>query len=159
MRDLQLAISGTRYQIPSWQAEGAIALMERLRPSAVHHGCCTGADEVLGLAACEFGSAPTIVGHPAKGVPFWFRSTKVPCDFLQPELPPLERNKVMVAACHVLIACPSTSDPNARSGTWATIRAAKKLLGRSMHLIAVFPPEHGARMWRVGTLPPELRAP
>jgi len=130
--------------------------LRRLRPTAVHDGCCTGADEVLGLAAAEMEPSPTLVGHPANGVPFWFRSAKVPHDFLEPELPPLDRNRAMVACCQVLIACPSTFDPRARSGTWATIRAAKRLLGTTMHLIVVFPPEHGMPLRRLGRLPEHL---
>ena len=43
-------------------------------------------------------------------------------------IPPLERNKRIVDRCDVLIAAPLTTDHEVRrSGTWATIRYARKV--------------------------------
>ena len=44
-----------------------------------------------------------------------------------PELPPLVRNHKIVGAVHLLIATPKTDKEELRSGTWATIRYAKKV--------------------------------
>jgi predicted Rossmann fold nucleotide-binding protein DprA/Smf involved in DNA uptake len=38
----------------------------------------------------------------------------------------LERNKDIVNSCEQLIACPLTQEEELRSGTWATIRYARK---------------------------------
>lgn len=40
---------------------------------------------------------------------------------------PLERNKVIVEHCDILIACPKSRQEEQRSGTWSTIRYARKL--------------------------------
>lgn len=40
-------------------------------------------------------------------------------------LPPLVRNRNIVAACDVLIAAPETDKEQQRSGTWATVRYAR----------------------------------
>jgi hypothetical protein len=41
-------------------------------------------------------------------------------------MPPLERNKLIVARCDLLLATPETQQEVLRSGTWATIRAARR---------------------------------
>lgn len=40
---------------------------------------------------------------------------------------PLIRNRLMVERCSRLLACPATAHEVLRSGTWATVRAARKL--------------------------------
>jgi hypothetical protein len=44
-----------------------------------------------------------------------------------PSAPPLERNKHIVHNCGWLIAAPKEDSETLRSGTWATIRYARKL--------------------------------
>ena len=39
----------------------------------------------------------------------------------------LERNRDIVDACDILIACPRTLKEELRSGTWATVRYARKV--------------------------------
>jgi hypothetical protein len=41
-------------------------------------------------------------------------------------LPPLDRNKMMVDDCEALIATPRLMVEELRSGTWSTIRYARK---------------------------------
>jgi hypothetical protein len=52
-----------------------------------------------------------------------------------PAKPPLERNHDIVAACTLLIACPAQDHEILRSGTWATIRYARKA-GKPVKVIA-----------------------
>lgn len=47
-------------------------------------------------------------------------------DDIRDPLPPLERNHRIVDACDVLIACPKDAQEQLRSGTWATVRYARK---------------------------------
>jgi len=47
-------------------------------------------------------------------------------DFLETPLPPLERNRVIVDSAEALIACPSGFSEVLRSGTWATVRYARR---------------------------------
>lgn len=43
-----------------------------------------------------------------------------------PEMPPLERNKMIVSRVHGLVAVPAT-DAEGNTGTWATVREGRKL--------------------------------
>lgn len=49
-----------------------------------------------------------------------------PCNFIFPELPPLERNEIIVGRIHGLIASPKFRVEDS-SGTWSTIRYARKI--------------------------------
>ncbi len=49
--------------------------------------------------------------------------------------PYLERNRDIVDASEVLIACPSTREEVMRSGTWATVRYARK---KGMKITLIF---------------------
>jgi hypothetical protein len=46
---------------------------------------------------------------------------------LYPELPPLERNRIIVRRIHGLLAAPRTDREELRSGTWATVRYAREI--------------------------------
>lgn len=48
-------------------------------------------------------------------------------DLVEPPLPPLERNRVIVDSAEVLIACPAGFHEEIRSGTWATARYARRV--------------------------------
>jgi hypothetical protein len=53
---------------------------------------------------------------------------------LWPPKPPLERNGDIVAECDFLIAAPAEDRDQVRSGTWATIREARRQ-GRPVVLV------------------------
>jgi hypothetical protein len=140
-------VCGTRYPFSRAQRERGMEILRVLRPTTVNHGGCTGADEVLALAAAELEPIPTLVGWPEIDVPDWFRSKLAPADFWEPALPALERNQAMVDASTTTLALPSEMDPSARSGTWSTIRRAIKAGHR---LILVVGPR--GQLWRRGSL-------
>jgi len=48
-------------------------------------------------------------------------------NYLRPAMLPLDRNKQIVNHCDLLIATPHTVEEQLRSGTWATIRYARKV--------------------------------
>lgn len=66
--------------------------------------------------------------HPCdiRGTRSHLVSGNYPYDIIFPELPPLERNKIIVSRVSGLIATPKSSE-EIRSGTWATIRYARKI--------------------------------
>lgn len=70
-----------------------------------HHGAAVGADSEAAEMATQAGL--NVIAHPANGRP-------------------LERNKEIVDACDVLVAAPLWDTEQQRSGTWATIRYARK---------------------------------
>ena len=64
-----------------------------------------------------------IVIHPPK-----YNTMRAFCksDFILPTKDYLERNQDIVDSCDILIAFPATETEDLRSGTWATIRYARK---------------------------------
>jgi hypothetical protein len=107
-----------------------------------HHGDCLGADdEAHGLVVGDLllndpGSGdPRIAIHPPSDPKL--RARRRPClefgDWLCPEKPYLERNRDIVDACDMLIACPKERRPDIpvdptnlySGGTWYTVRYAQ----------------------------------
>lgn len=97
-----------------------------------HHGCCEGADEEAHEIVMEldkenalFANNPiNIYGHPSilrkKDKPFiGYAKVYLPKD-------PLKRNKDIVNEIEMLIATPKEDHEVLRSGTWSTIRCARK---------------------------------
>jgi hypothetical protein len=95
-------------------------------PGQFHHGGCVGAD-ALAHRVAQFVHWEVHVHWSATSPgEFVDRSLALPY-VTHPELPPLERNRVIVDLTDRLIACPRTMEEELRSGTWATIRYARKL--------------------------------
>lgn len=87
-----------------------------------HHGDCEGADTQAHLIAKSRGW--NIVIHPpdknyARAYNVGYSSIRLPIPFLA-------RNHNIVDECSVLIAAPHDTEEQLRSGTWATIRYARK---------------------------------
>ena len=97
----------------------------------VHHGDCIGADAELEDMAKEYGY--TTYAHPASDVA---EEKKAYCksDHILPAKPALERNKDIVNVTDIMIATPRQNHEVLRSGTWSTIRYAKKY-GTIIHVI------------------------
>lgn len=112
------------------------ALMEIRRLARILHGGCIGADDqfhdmldgmellrrtevypsnVLDKVADLSGRLPLLV-HPASD--------------------PLERNKLMIARAHSVLAAPKEFSEVTRSGTWATVRAARR---KGIPVLIVYP--------------------
>jgi hypothetical protein len=103
----------------------------------LHHGDCIGSDEEAHVAALLSETCARIVIHPptASKKRAWCRSkhSKLACSIgktLVTELPVkpyIERNHDIVDATDSLVATPNTVHEVRRSGTWATIRYAKRM--------------------------------
>ena len=98
-------------------------------PGDFHQGDCIGADAQAAHGARLAGFR--IIGHPptidAKRAFF-------PADEWREPLPYLDRNKRIVAASQEMIATPGEFEEQLRSGTWSTVRHARRL-GRPVHVI------------------------
>lgn len=88
---------------------------------ALHHGLCVGADEQAHWTGRSLGL--WIVGHPptAQGL-----RAHLECDELRPEQPFHVRNRAICRKSELLIATPDGPE-RLRSGTWTTVRFARKL--------------------------------
>lgn len=100
-----------------------ILWQNRDKVTEFHHGDCTGADsEAHDVADGAFGVKKIWV-HPPDDPKK--RAFRVSPHVLRPR-PYLERNRAIVDACDVLIATPKSTSEELRSGTWATVRYARK---------------------------------
>jgi len=97
-------------------------LLVQLPVRELHHGDCTGTDKEAHAAARGLGIR--IVIHPPEDT-----SRKANCigDEIRRAKPYLERNHDIVDETDFLIACPRGRREELRSGTWATIRYARKM--------------------------------
>lgn len=89
-----------------------------------HHGDCVGADEEAARLARSLGFH--IIGHPPVDEKnrAYFQS-----DEERTPLPFLARNKQIVIETETLIAAPFEATEIQRSGTWSTLRFAKRTEG------------------------------
>ena len=86
------------------------------------HGDCVGADASFD-ALCKVHKVPTAIR------PCTFSSLRAYCkgEILAEPKRPMQRNREIVADADVLFGCPPNKEPIKKgSGTWATIRMAKK---------------------------------
>ncbi len=96
----------------------------------LHHGMCVGADHQAHKITRNLYYDVTIIGHPSSE----HNCVDVYCDATLPARPALKRNLDIVDYCDILIATPGTKQEVLRSGTWATIRYARKLARKVMIL-------------------------
>lgn len=97
----------------------------------VHHGDCVGADTIFHDICKSKGFR--IVVHPPTNP-----TMRSYCDgdVIKPPLAYLERNKRIVDETDFIVAFPSSTNEVVRSGTWSTIRYARKK-GKN---VVMFPP-------------------
>ena len=110
-----------------------------------HHGDCIGADYEAHQIFRIFYNEKIHI-HPSnnsskrayssKNEIYYQRNSKYPVPDIHKAKPYLERNKVIVNETDMLIACPKSKQEELRSGTWATIRYAKK---QKKPIIIIFP--------------------
>lgn len=118
--ELHVGFTGTRQGMTEHQLAELHHHLNRLHPTALHHGDCIGADQQAHLLGKDAGYR--IVVHPPTDST---RRAWCEGDEQLPPLPFLERDRAIVDSCDILIAAPLGPD-QPRSGTWYTIRYAQK---------------------------------
>lgn len=132
-------IAGFTGSQEGWTERQRMVVDRRLRvlrdtcPSLeVAHGACIGADDQFDALAVELGLPrhvyPSTVIHKSALDRCLARGgvLLVMCEPMHP----LKRNPLIVKASDRLLACPKEDQEVRRSGTWATIRAAERILGK-----------------------------
>lgn len=124
-----LGFTGTRQGMTRQQKVVVTTFLSRERFQIMLNGACEGADRDAYHLAMAFTNMrfEFLPGDPqqyawAQGVAVDHRVNSV----RRPE-PYLERNREIVRGCSHLLAIPAGDREVARSGTWATIRAARRL--------------------------------
>lgn len=135
-----IGFTGTRRGMSRDQKRAVTALLRRLSPDEAHHGICIGADEDFhNVVRSLFGEDVTIIGHPGvnnrRESPTRATLAERDCDFVLPEKFYLVRDDdIADSGVDGLIACPYSALEERRSGTWATVRKARKR-GRKVYLV------------------------
>ena len=118
---MTIGFTGTQQGMTEAQIVSVTDTLLRLDKLEFHHGDCVGTDVQAAKIAKEQGYI--IVGHPPTNEykrAFFFN------DMTRTAKPFIERNHDIVDAVEVLIATPKTAREQHRSGTWATIRYARR---------------------------------
>lgn len=129
---MKVGFTGTQTGITPPQFDLLVEVLQELHEvTEAHHGDCIGADREFAvvidalrhdgkLLSVELHSHPP---EDSKKRAFTAYQTSYP------EKPFLERNKDIVNATDILIACPKGQHEEQRSGTWATVRYARRQKG------------------------------
>src|SRR5262245_57041184 len=117
----RIGFTGTQQGMQPGQSNLVRSWITMLNGTDFHHGDCVGADHEAHQLALAFGCAIRI--HPPDSKRK--RAFCSPGTLAEPK-PYLERNKDIVNASEVLIAAPGGMNEQRRSGTWATVRFARK---------------------------------
>jgi len=126
-----IGFSGTQRGMTDQQRVAVQRLFLDLGAVTVHHGDCEGSDDQADDIARSVGCRIHI--HPPtdpKKRAFCFQ----PGDTASPPRPYLERNKGIVDSTACLVAAPFEVEEQIRSGTWSTVRYARRR-GKTVHLV------------------------
>jgi hypothetical protein len=118
-----VGFTGTQRGCSQVQMRSLYRVVKQLNPRSVRHGDCIGADTQF-HAVVRSNTTAKVIGHPPTDP---IKRAWCECDSLEPEYPYLVRNHNIVNASDVMIATPGESYEVVRSGTWATIRYARKM--------------------------------
>ena len=117
-----VGFTGTQIGMTKLQFTSFFKIYEELSVKEFHHGDCIGSDAEAHVVARTHGS--WIVIHPPSSF-----SKRAFCkgDVVRRPVPYLERNKDIVADTQLMIATPKQMAEVQRSGTWATVRYARRM--------------------------------
>lgn len=120
---MRLGMTGSRTGMNDSQRAQLHAWLEQnLSVTEAHHGDCVGADAQFHQIVTDLGI--NVIVHPpdVSGCRAYCHSHDV-----RAPRPFLERNRDIVDSSDVLLAFPATKHEELRSGTWSTVRYARKM--------------------------------
>ncbi len=118
-----IGFSGTRHGMTDVQQAVFEGLIEK--PTEFRHGSCRGSDvQAARIVRKLFKDHIPIIAHPGPSGDSNREDSGVD-DEKRPSRSHLARNRDIVNACDLLIACPFESVEQTRGGTWYTIRYAR----------------------------------
>lgn len=128
---MNIGFTGTQSGMTEKQLDGLRQALSSNQVDRFIHGDCIGADTQAHNMVRKFYQDTQVVIRPCTLV-----NKRAFCDggIVYAPKPPLERNREIVADCDLLIAAPKTGTERLRSGTWATVRYARKV-GRSVLIL------------------------
>jgi hypothetical protein len=120
---MDVGFTGTQIGMSPFQMEKFLTVFSFLLPTVLHHGMCIGSDEEVEEMVHRCFPHVIVYGHPP--INKSKMSTKCRPHHILQAREYLARNKKIVDRSEALIAAPKGPE-ELRSGTWATIRYAKK---------------------------------
>jgi len=120
--EFRIGGTGTREGATQPQLDALRETLEGLGGTHYHHGVCVGFDAQSHAVARGLGLR--VVGHPPVRTDLM---ATLDLDEERDPLPYLARDRRIVLETHLLVACPRGREEELRSGTWATVRAARRL--------------------------------
>jgi hypothetical protein len=137
---MRIGFTGTRHGMSKTQFNKVAELLATFitdGPSTFNHGQCIGSD--CEAASLAYSLGYVVIAHPGYSpkYPNW-RGSRGSFDqnnIILPEKPFLDRDHDIVNESDVVVATPNQKEEQRRSGTWATIRYARK----TSLVIIVFP--------------------
>lgn len=129
-----IGVTGSRLGATEYQLDTFKHIIDRLNIDVFHHGMCKGVDKICSDIVRLQSPDTYIIAHPP--LIDTYIAENVIYDKLEDKYEYLERNKHIVDNCNLLIALPNTDKEQLRSGTFSTIRYAKK---KGMKVIIIYP--------------------
>jgi hypothetical protein len=127
---MKVGFTGTREGMADEQRRAFIRWAANAGVTEFHEGCCIGADDDafdVMTSADDIGfTRPRIVAHPPTNRAAVSHSALMFADEQRTPADYLTRNRNIVDAADLLTACPKGPEEQ-RSGTWATVRYARKV--------------------------------
>ncbi len=139
---MRIGFTGTRQDTTTDQHHALCELVKRLHAANPimewRHGACVGADCESVDVAWQWASGAKRIAHPPTNRSMVSRAALDLSNVILDPLPYLERNTAIVEALvdpeDVLIACPKGEEEVRGSGTWFTVRLARRL-GRHIYIV------------------------
>ena len=125
---IKIGFTGTRHGMSEEQKSEFKKIIKSKECEEFHHGMCIGSDEQAHQIAKD--TKIKVVGHPPSFKKFMATTE---CDITKKPFDYLKRNKNIVDEAEILIATPDVKE-KVRSGTWSTIRYARKK-GKRIYII------------------------
>jgi len=128
---MKIGFTGTQNGMTVEQRDAFVDVVGVLGPCEFHHGDCVGADADAAIVVLKEFHGCKVVCHPPNVAS---KRARVGGHVVLVEKPYLDRNRDIVDACDVLVACPKGDAEEVRSGTWYTIRYARRS-GRLLRIV------------------------
>lgn len=135
-KPIVIGFTGTQEGLTDWQQINVVFALQCFKSShgtTAVHGDCIGGDEFFAKVTAQLGfQTRARPGCDSKG-----NSPKrayVDSDEIFPLALYLVRNHRIVDDSDIMIACPKSFEEELRSGTWATVRYARRV-GKRVHMI------------------------
>lgn len=124
----KIGFTGTQEGMPNKQIDNFVVIFSWFYTRhpygiEVHQGQCIGADEQITYLVKKMPGV-WVVSHPPLDTR---RTHTIECDEVREPFPFIERNHNIVDSVSMLLAAPRSRKEELRSGTWATVRYARKM--------------------------------